>query len=97
MYQISMRLNRYGAILLAWTWCASLLLPGLREWTASDTLSGLQVFVTLLSAMVIIDKPLARLSFEEVSRELAGISLEEATETFWHEQQQRRRDAERHK
>ena len=97
MYQILLRLNRYGAILLALTWCTSLLLPEMRQWMGLDTLSGLQVFVTMLSAMVIIDKPLARLSFEEVSRELAGISLEEATEKFWHEEQQRRRDAERRK
>ena len=97
MYQILMRLNRYGAILLALTWCVSLLLPELRKWMEIDTLPGLQVFVTLLAAMVIADKPLARLSFEEVSRELAGMSLEEATENFWLKEQQRRRDADRRK
>lgn len=97
MYQILMRLNRCGAIALALTWFLALLLPTTQNWLLLDSLSGLKVFLTVLAAMVIADKPLARLSFEEVSRELAGISLEEATEKFWQEEQRRRRDEDRRK
>jgi hypothetical protein len=95
MYQILMRLNRYGAIALALTWFLANVSQATQSWLSLDSLSGVQVFVTVLAAMVIADKPLARLSFEEVSRELADISLEEATEEFWQEERQRRRDQDR--
>ena len=95
MYQILMRLNRYGAIALAFTWFLSNVSQSMQSWLALGSLYGVQVFVTLLATMVIADKPLARLSFEEVSRELADISLEEATKEFWQKERQRRLEQDR--
>jgi hypothetical protein len=97
MYQILMRVNRYGAIVLAALWFVSLLLPGMQEVVGVDTLQGLQLLTTALAAMVFADKPLARLSFAEISAELAHISLEDATEKFWKEEEKRRRDEDKRK
>jgi hypothetical protein len=43
MYQILMRVNRYGAIVLAALWFVSMLLPWMQEFVGVDTLEGLQL------------------------------------------------------
>lgn len=92
MFQILMRLNRYGAVAAVGSFLLSFLLPAVQAALGLDTLEGLQIYATILAGLVLLDKPLAKLSFNEVCREVAGVDIDEATEKFWKEEQQRRRD-----
>ncbi len=92
MFQVLMRLNRYGAVAAAGLLLLSFLLPAFRATLGLDTLEGLQIYATILAGLVLLDKPLAKLSFNEVCREVAEVDIDEATEKFWKEEQQRRRD-----
>ena len=92
MFQVLMRINRYGAVAAAGLFLLSFLLPSVRATLGLDTLEGLQIYATLLAGLVLLDKPLAKLSFNEVCREVAGVDIDEATEKFWKEEQKRRRD-----
>jgi hypothetical protein len=87
-----MRINRYGAVAAAGLFLLSFLLPALQATLGLNTLEGLQIYASLLAGLVLLDKPLAKLSFNEVCREVAGVDIDEATERFWKEEQQRRRD-----
>lgn len=90
MFQILMRLNRYSAVAAAALFLLSLLVPSLQSLLGLDRLTGLRIYVAILSGLVLADKPLARLSFNEVCREVAGVNLEEATSTYWRAEEQRR-------
>ena len=70
----------------------SLLVPAIQEALSLNTVSGLQIFSAVLAGMVLADRQLAKLSFAEVSREVAGVDIEEATKKFWKEEQQRQRE-----
>lgn len=92
MFQLLMSLNRYLSIGASGFLLLSLPIPAIQVMLGLDTVVGLQIYGALLAGMVLADKPLARLSFTEVYREMAGENLEEATEKFWKEEQKRRRD-----
>ena len=92
MFQILMRLNRYSAVTAAALFLLALLLPALQALLGLDTPTGLRIYAAVLAGMVLADKPLARLSFNEVCREVAGVDLKQARERFWQEERQRRRD-----
>lgn len=90
MFQIFMRINRYGGVAAAALFLLALLLPALQSMLSLDTLTGLRIYAAILAGMVLADKPLARLSFNEVCQEVAGVDLDQAREKFWQEEQQRR-------
>lgn len=92
MFQVLMRINRYGAIVAAGLFLLSFLFPAVQAALGLDTLEGLQIYATTLAGLVLLDKPLAKLSFNEVCREVADVDIDEATEKFWKEEQKRRRD-----
>lgn len=92
MFQVLMRINRYGAIAAAGFFLLSFLLPAVQARLGLNTLEGLQIYATILAGLVLLDKPLAKLSFNEVCREVADVDIDEATEKFWKEEQQRRRE-----
>ena len=92
MFQVLMRANRYGAIAAAGSFLLSFLLPAVQAGLGLNTLEGLQIYATILAGLVLLDKPLAKLSFNEVCREVAGVDIDEATEKFWQEEQRRRRE-----
>jgi hypothetical protein len=57
-----------------------------------DTVAGLVIYSAVLAGSVLADKRLAKLSFNEVCREVADVDIEEATKKFWKEEQQRQRE-----
>lgn len=92
MYQLLMRINRYFSVIAAAVLLLALTYPPLQNLLGLNTVAGLVIYSAVLAGTVLADKRLAKLSFDEVCRQTAGVSLEEATEKFWKEELQRRRD-----
>lgn len=92
MYQILMRINRYFSVGAAAVLLLSFLVPSIQAMLGLDTVAGLVIYSAVLAGSVLADKRLAKLSFNEVCREVADVDIEEATRKFWKEEQQRQRE-----
>lgn len=92
MYQLLMRINRYFSVGAAALLLLAFMVPDIQVWIGLNTVPGLMIYTAILAGTVLLDKRLARLSFNEVCRETAGVDLEEARKQFWVDEQKRRRE-----